>query len=52
MATETHIALREVILEEVMLVPVPYLETADKRRVQDETCNPIRDEYGRIIYDD
>ena len=48
---ETHPPLREVLLERVYLVPV-YLEDADKRRILDETGNPILDEMGARIFDD
>ena len=47
----THVPFREVILENVELVPL-YIEDGDKRPILDETNNFILDETGARILDD
>ena len=48
---ENIIGMREVTLNEVYLVPA-YIDEGDKRRILDETGNPILDETGACILDD
>jgi len=48
--SETHLPLREVILEKIFLIPV-YLLEPDKRRILDDTGNSIRDHVGAPIFD-
>ena len=48
--SETHLPLREVILEEMFLTPIDLLEP-EKRMILDQTDNSIRDQWGAPIFD-
>ena len=48
--SETHLPLREVILEKMFLTPI-YLLEPEKRMILDQTDNSIRDQWGAPIFD-